>query len=359
MQIIKLTEQNWEEVISIAKDILMNSGIIIYPTETTYGMGVDARNNEAVEKLLKYKEKREGKALSIAVSDREMAEKYVAINETAGNLYNSFLPGPVTVISKSKGKVAPFVESVTNTLGVRIPDYPFILRLINEYKGPITATSANPSGGRRPYKIEDILEQISDRQKNLIGLIIDAGELPHNNPSTVVDTTSGEIETLRLGDNRFDLDKIFKSKSEAETVALGIKLGEYLRHNRKKPTVIAIQGDLGAGKTHFAGGVAKGLGISDLVKSPTFALSNEFKIPNSDEKFFHIDTYRMNEETELESIGFHEMLLKSNVILIEWADRVIPILDKHKDAIDFIWLRFEHMDEYTREIHHSLGILED
>lgn len=182
-----------------ALNVLSNGGLVIFPTETSYGIGADATNEEAVKKLIIYKNRPEGKAISIAVSDIEMAEKYVELNNTAKNIYKSFLPGPVTVISKSKGKVSSLIEAENKTLGVRIPNYSLILKLINEFGKPITATSANLSGGKTPYKIEDILLNIGQNKKDLIDLIIDAGDLPKNPPSVVIDTTGEELVEIRKG----------------------------------------------------------------------------------------------------------------------------------------------------------------
>jgi len=86
---------NWRKLVI---EILSHNGLIIYPTETCYGVGVDVTNSKAVEKLLSYKKRPEGKAISIAVSDKDMAERYVDLNEKALNLYQNFLPGPLTII---------------------------------------------------------------------------------------------------------------------------------------------------------------------------------------------------------------------------------------------------------------------
>ncbi|KKS30504.1 MAG: Sua5/YciO/YrdC/YwlC family protein, partial [Candidatus Amesbacteria bacterium GW2011_GWA2_42_12] len=172
---------------------------MIYPTETTYGIGVDATNQRAVNALLTYKKRREGKPLSIAVFDMNMAEKFVDLNQAARNIYASFLPGPVTVVSKGKHVVVTGVESENGSLGIRIPAYDLVLQIVKAFGKPITATSANASYKKRPYCLEDIMQFLSPRQKSLIDLVIDAGELPHNEPSTVIDTTLDDVEVLRQG----------------------------------------------------------------------------------------------------------------------------------------------------------------
>src|SRR3989344_8426246 len=105
MKRVLLTGKNTESVLEEATGVLNRGGLIIYPTETCYGVGVDATNPDAVKKLLSYKERPEGKAISVAVADEAMAREYVDVNETAQNLYENFLPGPITVISESKHKI--------------------------------------------------------------------------------------------------------------------------------------------------------------------------------------------------------------------------------------------------------------
>src|SRR5690606_13763540 len=102
----------------------------------------------------KYKAYRGQKPISMAVVDKQMASKYVEINEIAQNLYDNYLPGPITVVSKSKGLVANGVESDWGTVGVRIPDYPLLIEIIKAFGKPITSTSANVSYRGVPYSIE-------------------------------------------------------------------------------------------------------------------------------------------------------------------------------------------------------------
>ena len=176
------TKNSAENIIAKAVDVLSVSGLVIFHTETVYCIGALATNQNAVENLLRYKTRLEGKPLSMAVSDRAMAEIYVEANEVARNLYENFLPGPITVVSYGKHKVANGVESEHGTLGIRIPDYPLVRNLVKNLGEPITATSANASYKKKPYTIEDVLNNISEKQKNLIDLILDAGELPKREP---------------------------------------------------------------------------------------------------------------------------------------------------------------------------------
>ena len=200
MTVANLNTTPKHKVIKQAVNVLKAGGLIIYPTETVYGLGVDATNQEAVNKLLQFKARREGKPLSIAVSDEVMAKKYVKLNEQAKNLYQQFLPGPVTVVSEGRQRVAQGVESEFGTLGMRIPDYPLVIEIVRALGKPITATSANASGKPRPYDVETIFKYTSKKQQTLIDLVLDAGKLPKNPPSTVIDTTLSTPVVMRGGE---------------------------------------------------------------------------------------------------------------------------------------------------------------
>ena len=113
------------------------------------------------------------------------------------SLHQKFLPGPYTIISKAKNNLADGVASEFDTIGIRVPNYKLITDITAALDKPITATSANASGKKRPYTIQDIFDNLSTKQKKLIDLVIDAGQLPPNEPSTVIDTTLSTPLTVR------------------------------------------------------------------------------------------------------------------------------------------------------------------
>lgn len=203
MQILKQTKGNKEEIIEKAVEVLKAGGLFVFPTETCYGLGADASNLEAINKLYLYKTKREGKPLSIAVSDIDMAKKYVEINKTARILYEKYLPGPLTIISLSLGEVAQGVASEQGGLGVRIPDYSLVLEIIKRFAKAITVTSANISNKNEPYSVADLLRESPKTSLNLLDLIIDKGNLPYNKPSSVVDTLDNKVKVIREGSISF------------------------------------------------------------------------------------------------------------------------------------------------------------
>ncbi len=121
--------------------------------------------------------------------------------------------------------------------------------------------------------------------------------------------------------------------SEKETKELGRKLGKSL----KPGDVLALTGDLGAGKTHFAMGVAESLHITDYITSPTFTIVNEYR--DGAMPLFHFDAYRLGDPEELMEIGFEEYAAAGGLIIIEWADIVESILPE-----ETIWIKIERQD---------------
>lgn len=312
-------KQNQKEAISEAVKILNEDGIIIFPTETCYGVAVDPTNQVAVDKLLEYKRRPEGKAISVAVADLDMARHYVNINDTAEDVYSKLLPGPITVISVYRGDLARGIVSEYNTLGIRLPDFKFTQELIKAFGKPITATSANSSGKKTPYKIIDILDNISNKQKELIDLVLDFGELPKNPPSTVIDTTKSDLQILRKGTLLpTRLVEEVSINSDIEMQEKGYLLIKNEKKNLKdKAIVILFNAELGTGKTQFTKGIAKGLRILDNVNSPTYSLMKEYDYDGG--KLIHLDAWRLEDDRELKNIGLDSYIKPGNVISVEWS----------------------------------------
>jgi L-threonylcarbamoyladenylate synthase len=330
----------------MAVEILKSGGLVIFPTETMYGIGADATNSGAIKRLVAYKKRPFGKPFSIAVTNRDMAERYAEINQTARDIYKKFLPGPVTVISTGNHKLAPGVESETGTIGVRIPDYPLVLEIVKKLGKPITATSANASYKKRPYKIEDILDNISVKQKGLIYLIIDAGELPHNEPSTVIDTTLDDMVVLRQGEIAISDQLSVISRSEEETRNMGKEMWQkYEKHAGSRAIVFALEGPMGAGKTQFTKGLARAMGIEEEVVSPTYNLELDYQ-----DKLIHIDAWRMANGDELKNLGFKKRISDKSVLAIEWAERVSGEIRKYNEEAVIVWVKIEYGKNETERI---------
>lgn len=349
------------DVVKRACEVLAAGGLLIFPTETTYGAGVDATNPAAVQKLLAYKSRREGKPLSIAVTDQDMAAQYVELNDSARRLYERFLPGPVTVVSRSKGTVAEGVASEYGTLGVRIPAYPLILEIVKAYGKPITATSANASGEKRPYTIQDILDGLSGKQKELIDLILDAGELPKNPPSTVIDTTVETPVVFRQGEvavaDAVSADAaVYTSHSEAETKEIAQRV--MLKHwedLKERGLLLTLHGSLGAGKTIFVKGIAQFLGIQETLTSPTYVFMEQYDYDrhNVTGQLHHLDLWRIENLDMIDQLGIEELLGPHEVVAIEWSSLASDVLKElaKKHNVTLVEIRLEEQEgENTRQV---------
>jgi len=325
-------------------DILKKGGLVVMPTETTYGAMVDATNPKAVEKLNLYKKRPLGKPYSVAVSDIKMAKGYVILNNEAKKLYNKFLPGPMTIISKSKKKVCSHVESENGTLGIRIPDYKLVIDVIKKLGKPITATSANASYKRRPYKISHILDNISQKQKNLIDLIVDVGTLPKREPSTVVDTTYDDPLVLRQGDIKLKNKNEVFSKNEENTKNIAKELWQ--KHEDfagKRSIIFALEGEMGAGKTVFVKGLAKAMGIQQQIISSTYDLLSTYNLQPTNYNLVHIDTWRMfDPKEETKSLEIEKLIKQKNVLAIEWADKIQEFIRTFSEDAIIIWVKINY-----------------
>jgi L-threonylcarbamoyladenylate synthase len=358
MDRIRLTQTNQKEVLAKALMVLKSGGLVIYPTETCYGVGADATNQKAIDTLFAYKTKRKDKPFSIAVSDKKMAARYVHINKTAKNIYDNFLPGPITIVSKGKHKVADGVESSMGTQGIRVPDYPLVRDLVAAYKKPITATSANASYKKVPYTIADVLNNTSKKQQALIGLIIDAGRLPKRKPSTIVDTTLDNVYILREGSLEFGNKHLFVAKNVEQTGEFVEKLYEKLsKYIAKKTVVFLLQGEMGAGKTYFTKYLAKKLGVKNMIVSPTFALCNEYKGRVNKKTIIlnHMDTYRMYEASEIDDLDPQALFRSPNVVVIEWANKVKDYIEKYLHGSVVVKIRITVLNESTRRFEYEIN----
>lgn len=338
-------------VVEEAVKTLKSGGLVIYPTETLYGIGADATNPKAIEKLTEYKDRPFGKPYSIAVTDSVMASDYAYLNGAAKNLYKEFLPGPLTIVSKGKHKLARGVESEDGTLGIRIPNYKLVMAIVKKFGKPITSTSANASYKKRPYKISDILKNISKKQKGLIDLIIDAGTLLPNDPSTVIDTTPDDPITLRQGQIKLSEKNEIISRSEENTKNLGKEIWQkYEKHKNRRAIVFALEGEMGAGKTIFTKGLALAMGIQELVTSPTYNLVHTYS------DLTHIDAWRLQKSDELRALGFENLIKNKSVVAIEWAERVSDTIREFDDEAIIIWIKITfRQKESERQI--SWGVI--
>ncbi len=182
-----------KEAIKKAAEVLRIGGVVVYPTETLYGLGVNPFDSHALYNVFEIKGRDYSKPISLAFRDIEHVKKFVMVTPYARRLIEKFLPGPLTLILPSIMQMDDIVGG--NKIGVRIPDSKVAMELLKEVKFPLTSTSANLSGGKNPVSAKEAIEQIGDR----VDLVLDAGKCRYGKPSTVIDLSSGEIEIMREG----------------------------------------------------------------------------------------------------------------------------------------------------------------
>jgi L-threonylcarbamoyladenylate synthase len=162
--------------------VLAQGGIIVYPTETAYGLGCDALNIKALKKIFELKQRPQDQPLAVLVSSLEMINDIAYLNDKALKLIECFHPGPL-VISLPKKAIIPDELNPTG-IAFRISSYPIADQIVRSLQKPLVSTSANISGHPPPYSIEDVKNSL---EESAIDLILDAGELPYHKPSTLVD----------------------------------------------------------------------------------------------------------------------------------------------------------------------------
>lgn len=191
-----MTEANIAIAAARAVDVLRRGGVVLYPTDTLYGLGADALSDEAVAKIFEIKGRSAGKPLHAIVSDLDMVRAFAHVEDPLPMLIGELPKGQVTYIVKKKPEIVSGIAKEIETFGFRIPDSEFCLAMINAFGGPVTATSANSAGETPERTVDAILDQLGDVP---IDLVVDGGELPERQPSTVVDVSMGEPVILREG----------------------------------------------------------------------------------------------------------------------------------------------------------------
>ena len=179
-----------------AANIIKDGGLVVFPTETVYGIGANGLNSEAVEKIYVAKERKKNKPLILLVSSKKMLDEIVEeITEVEDKLIKAFWPGPLTIIFKRKPCVPDIVTGGGDTVGVRLTSGEIARKLIEASNCPIAAPSANISGRPTGTSIEDIFEELKDR----VDCIIDAAKTQTRIESPVVRLIGGIPTILRPG----------------------------------------------------------------------------------------------------------------------------------------------------------------
>lgn len=179
--------------INLAVTTIKNGGVVVFPTDTVYGIGCDPRNEEAVKAIFRIKKRRESKQLPVLAYSKEEVSKIAVLDDTSNKIADRFWPGQVTLVLKLKDNEIKKAMNLNDKIAVRVPSHPCVLALLKECK-LIVGTSANFSG----------LPAFSDSRKvqeNFFGydVFLDVGTISNSTSSTIVEVKDGILEILRQG----------------------------------------------------------------------------------------------------------------------------------------------------------------
>ena len=211
METLKPSKTN----IARAVQILKHGGVVMYPTETSYALGADARKRSAVAKIFKLKGRTKEKTFPLIVTSKLMAHLYsqnIRSQEDpfgiGTKLEQKYWPGPLTIVaplafaaklrsyrSFAANELAPGIRAKNGTIALRVSSHPVARALSRGIGGPIIATSANRAGEPSAYTVKDALKGLHGTPD----LVLDAGRLPRRRPSTIVQVVGGKMKILRQG----------------------------------------------------------------------------------------------------------------------------------------------------------------
>ena len=196
MALKRLEREKLEE----ARKVIENGGLVIFPTETAYGIAADVTDREAIGKVYEAKQRPRSKGLTAIVSSLSQAERYAQLSDEEKKLIEKFMPGPLTLVAEKKETVP---DTLNEDFAFRIPDSKIARGLAKDK--PITATSANISGEETSYSVENISRELLQKAD----MILDVGKLSSSQTSTVAEVNNSEIVIHRRGPaSKADLESV-------------------------------------------------------------------------------------------------------------------------------------------------------
>lgn len=199
------------EKLEKASICIKNGGIVVFPTETVYGIGVNGFDEKAIENLYKVKQRPKEKPINLLVNGFEMIEQVAEdITDMERKIIESFCPGPITIILNKKSTVPNLVTAGGSTVGVRIPANEIAISLINYAGCPIATPSANISGKPSGTNIQSIMNDFKEN----VDFYIDGGESKIGKPSTIIHVIDGIPHILRQGSiTKEEIEKVTGKKA--------------------------------------------------------------------------------------------------------------------------------------------------
>lgn len=254
--------------IGIASHSLLSSKLVVFPTETVYGLGADASNFEAVSRIFNVKGRPTNHPLIVHIARVEYLEHWARhISQDAIKLADTFWPGPLTLILKQNGMDSDLVTGGQNTIGIRIPRNKIALEMLHEFHNlgglGVAAPSANRFGKVSPTNVKGVLQEL-ENHLDLTDIVLDGGDCEIGLESTIIDCTSEVPKILRPG----------AITRELILIKTGIKVEEF-NFTKGKKSEIRVSGSL---ESHYSP-KAKVILDQDPVVGSGFIALNNFKTP--------------------------------------------------------------------------------
>ncbi|MBU0612798.1 threonylcarbamoyl-AMP synthase [Patescibacteria group bacterium] len=194
----KLSKQTVQKIVTL----LEAGGVIIYPTETAYAIGGDARNKKTIKKIYQIKKRTANFPLPVIVGNIEQAKKFALFDPVSSMLAKKYWPGALTLVLKKKKGIPALLTAGKQTIAMRVSGNSIAREIAKGLGGPIISTSANDSMEKECYSVKAIQKQISNLEKK-VALVVNIGKLPKVKPSTIVKASSKKIVLLRRGSITF------------------------------------------------------------------------------------------------------------------------------------------------------------
>jgi L-threonylcarbamoyladenylate synthase len=195
-KIVKIDPAHPEEVFARCRDVIFAGGVIVYPTDTFYGLGADPSNPAAIRKLFAIKGRQHDQPILLLIKDAGQVRNWAAeIPAKAEELMRQYWPGPLTLVFKAREYVLPELAAGAGTIGLRVPGNALTVRLLAFLGTALTGTSANTSGGPSPRTAEEAMEAVGSS----VDLIIDGGMTAGGKPSTIADVSADQVVVIREG----------------------------------------------------------------------------------------------------------------------------------------------------------------
>ncbi len=185
-----------KEVIQKAVAVLRRGGVIAFPTSTLYGLGADAANSKAIQRIFAIKSRSRKQPILILIRDKTWLPKLVKkIPPVAINLMDAFWPGGITIVFQASQNILPDLMGDKGKIGIRVPKHPVAAAIVSELDGPLTGTSANLSGQPGCFNVDNLDVKLAAKLDG----VLDAGPLKGGRGSTVIDVTEDPPRILREG----------------------------------------------------------------------------------------------------------------------------------------------------------------